>query len=66
MLHADRPWRVKRAHKAQQQPEEMEDDEGYAAAAGVRAAASKGNANLDLSDSITNQEEMDEAVNSNE
>ncbi|DBA86723.1 TPA: hypothetical protein ACH3X1_005170 [Trebouxia sp. C0004] len=48
--------RVKRVHKAQ--PDEMNDDEEDAP-----AAVSRDNTDPELLDSITNQEEMDEAVN---
>lgn len=50
--------RVKRVRKAQQQPDEMHDDEEDAP-----AAVSRDNTDPELLDSITNQEEMDEAVN---
>ena len=50
--------RVKRVRKAQQQPDEMNDDEEDAP-----AAVSRDNTDPELLDSITNQEEMDEAVN---
>ena len=62
MLHADRPKRVKRTREAQQQPKEMEGDEENAAEI-VPAVASADDSGLDLPDCITNQEEMDEAVN---
>jgi len=64
MLHADRPKQVKRVRKAQQQPDEMEGDEEQASESGVFVnVASHADDNIDLLDCITNQEEMDEAVN---
>lgn len=66
MLHANRPKRVKKARKAQVQPDEQADQDDYASEQPATGTSADGNSAEDaaaLPDIICNQEEFDELVN---